>query len=611
MDDFIHRCGRNASGFSWEPFFVGSFLENMTFKKPLSHEVTKIHKIFFRICALLTLWFFLLVPLPDHAATREPARARNGMVASVSEIASTVGVEILKKGGNAVDAAVAVGLALAVTWPEAGNLGGGGFMLLRLKDGTTEVIDYRERAPLGATRDMYLDSKGNVIPDASTVGYKAIAVPGTVAGFALALKRHGKLQWKEIAEPAYRLAAEGFVVNDNMAKRIKNQQELISKFPESKRIFLRDGKYYQEGDRLTQPELAETLQRLIQNGPREFYEGKTAKLISDEIQANGGILSLQDLKEYEPTIRKPLFGTYRGYQIVTMPPPSSGGPSVLEMLNVLERFNVSGLGQNSSEELHLLVETMRRAYADRAEFMGDPDFATFPLEKLISKEYAARVAAGIDLRKATSSSDIHPRTALSSESEHTTHFSVIDHDDNIVVNTYTLDALFGSGVTIRGTGVLMNDEMDDFTAKPGAANMWGLVQSDANAIAPRKRPVSSMTPTIILKDEKPYFAIGSPGGGTIPNTVMQVIVNIIDYKMNLQQAIESPRFHHQWMPDEIQYEPMSLNADTRKAMEAMGHKFSEDPYFLGDVQGIMIEPETGMLLGGCDPRRGGLTAIGY
>ncbi len=464
--------------------------------KPRRHGGTeKFRSKFFKLCVSVALWF-ILIPVTGQAVSSLPARAPNGMVASVSEIASQVGVEIMKKGGNAVDAAVAVGLALAVTWPEAGNLGGGGFLLLRLADGTTEVMDYRERAPLAATRDMYLDEKGNVIPDASSVGYRSIAVPGTVAGLALALKRHGKLQWKEVIEPACKLAAEGFILNYPTAQRIKNQAELLSLFPESNRIFLRNGNFFQMGDRLVQPELARTLKRLQEEGPREFYEGKTASLIAAEIQAHGGIITEKDLKEYEPTLRKPLVGSYRGYQVVTTPPPSSGGPVLLEMLNVLERFDMGKLGHNSSEELHLLVETMRRAYADRAEFMGDPDFVSFPLEMVISNEYAAQLAAGINLQKATPSSAIRPRISIESESDHTTHFSIIDRAGNIVANTYTLNALFGSGVTIRGTGVLMNDEMDDFTAKPGSPNIWGLMQSEANAIEPRKRPLSSMTPTI-------------------------------------------------------------------------------------------------------------------
>lgn len=564
-----------------------------------------------KILALVSLWSFLFFPAEQQAASRIPARAKNGMVASVSEIASRVGVEILQKGGNAVDAAVAVGLALAVTWPEAGNLGGGGFMLLRMADGSAEVIDYREQAPIAATKNMYLNSKGEIIPGASVAGYKSIAVPGTVAGLSLALQRHGKLQWKDVVEPAYKLAAEGFIVSYTMAQRIKEQEELLSAFPESKRIFLRDGRYYQEGDRFVQPELAETLKRLSEKGPREFYEGKTAKMIAGEIQSNGGILTEQDLKEYAPKIRKPLLGTYRGYQILTMPPPSSGGPALLEMLNILERFEIQKLAHNSSQELHLLVETMRRAFADRAEYLGDPDFAVFPLEKLISKEYAATLASQIDLQKATPSTSIRPRSEMQTESDDTTHYSIIDQEGNIVANTYTLNALFGSGITIRGTGVMMNDEMDDFTAKPGVPNLWGLKQSEANAIEPRKRPVSSMTPTIVLKENQPYFSLGSPGGGTIPNNVLQVILNVIDYKMGLQQAIEVPRFHHQWMPDEIRFEAMGLNADTQKAIESMGHKFLEYPELLGDVQAIMLEPGTGMRLGGCDPRRGGTTAVGY
>jgi gamma-glutamyltranspeptidase/glutathione hydrolase len=510
-----------------------------------------------------------------------------------------------------VDAAVAVGLALAVTWPEAGNLGGGGFLLLRMADGTTEIIDYREQAPLAATKNMYLDSKGELIPGASVSGYKSIAVPGTVAGLSLALQRHGKLKWNEVIEPAYKLASKGFIVNYITAKRIRAQEELLSSFPESKRIFLRDGKYYQEGDRFIQPELAESLKRLKEKGPKDFYEGYTAQLIAKEIQSNGGIITEQDLKEYSPKIRKPLIGTYRGYEIITMPPPSSGGPALLEMLNMLETFDLQKFGHNSAEELHLLVETMKRAFADRSEFLGDPDFVKIPLDKLISKEYAKILAAQIDLAKATPSEKIRPRSALQPESEHTTHFSVVDREGNIVANTYTLNALFGSGITIQGTGVLLNDEMDDFTSMPGTPNLWGLIQSEANAIEPRKRPVSSMTPTLVLKSNQPYFALGSPGGGTIPNTVLQVILNVIDYKMELQQAIEEPRFHHQWMADEVRYEPSGLNVDTQKIMESMGHQFLEFPDFLGDVQAIMIEPGTGMRLGGCDPRRGGTTAVGY
>ncbi|HXG94519.1 MAG TPA: gamma-glutamyltransferase [Blastocatellia bacterium] len=545
-----------------------------------------------------------------RAASREPVRARHGMVASTSELASRVGVEVMKRGGNAIDAAVAVGLALAVTWPSAGNLGGGGFMMIRRADGTTEVIDYRERAPLAASRDMYLDKDGNVIKDASVVGYKSVGVPGTVAGLALALKRHGKLKWADVVEPARRLAAEGFIVNYHTARSLKGSSELLSKFPDSNRIFLRNGKYYEEGERLVQPELAATLMRLKLNGPREFYEGKTAQMIVADMKANGGLITERDLKEYEPTIRQPLKGTYRGYEIITMPPPSSGGAALLEMLNMLEHYDLAQYGPGSSDALHLIIEAQRRAFADRAEYMGDADFVKVPVGGMISKKYATELIKTIDEEKATPSSKIKAGKPQAYESENTTHFTVIDAEGNVVSNTYTLNNSYGSGVTARGTGILMNDEMDDFTSKPGTPNMYGLIQSENNAIAPRKRPLSAMTPTIVLKDGQVYFAIGSPGGPTIINTVLQVIVNIIDFKMNIQQAIDAPRIHHQWMPDQVRWEPMGLNADTRKALEKRGHKFAERPGYMGDAEGIMIEPKTGMRLGASDPRLGGVP-VGY
>ncbi|HEX5734676.1 MAG TPA: gamma-glutamyltransferase [Blastocatellia bacterium] len=563
-----------------------------------------------RISILLIVIFILGTPITQEAASRKPVRARHGMVASTSEIASRVGVEIMQRGGNAIDAAVAVGLALAVTWPSAGNLGGGGFMMIRRANGETEIIDYRERAPLAASRDMYLDKSGNVIEDASTVGYKAVGVPGTVAGLARALKRHGKLRWPQVVEPARRLASEGFVVNHHTARSIEGSKELLEKFPESRRIFLRDGNLYGEGERFVQPELAATLSRIKTLGPREFYEGKTASLIAQDMKANGGLISARDLKEYEPTIRKPLKGTYRGYEILTMPPPSSGGTALLEMLNVLEHFNLKELSHNSSDSVHVLVETMRRAFADRAEFLGDADFVKVPVEGLISKRYASDLAKTIDTERATPSASVKAGKPAAYESADTTHFTVIDREGNVVSNTYTLNNSYGAGVTARGTGVLLNNEMDDFTSKPGVPNAYGLLQSENNAIAPRKRPLSAMTPTIVLKDGKVYFAVGSPGGPTIINTVLQVIVNIIDYEMDIQQAIDAPRFHHQWMPDSVRWEPFGLNKDTRAALERRGHVFADKPGNMGDAEGIMIEPKTGIRLGASDPRLGGVP-VGY
>ncbi len=540
----------------------------------------------------------------------QPVRARNGMVATVNDIASRVGVEVMQRGGNAIDAAVAVGLALTVTWPSAGNIGGGGFMMIRRADGRTEIIDYRERAPLAATRDMYLDPQGNVIDHASTVGYRAVGVPGSVAGFALALERHGKLKWADTVEPARRLAAEGFVVNYATALSIEKSAGLLSKFPESKRIYLRDGNQFKEGEQFIQPELAATLTRLKEKGPREFYEGETARLIVEDMKANGGLITAEDLKQYEPTIRQPLKGAYRGYEILTMPPPSSGGTALIEMLNMLERYNVGELGHNSSDEIHLLTEVMRRAFADRATYLGDADFVKVPVEGLISKDYAAEIAKTIKFDRATPSGEVRAGSPVGYESPETTHFTVVDSEGNVVSNTYTLNNSYGSGVTTPGTGILLNNEMDDFTSKPGEPNMYGLLQSENNSIAPRKRPLSAMTPTIVLKDGKVYFAVGSPGGPTIINTVLQVIINILDYGMNIQQAIDAPRVHHQWMPDSIRWEPFGLNDDTRRALESRGHSFADKPGYMGDAEGIMIEPDTGMRLGASDPRLGGVS-IGY
>jgi gamma-glutamyltranspeptidase/glutathione hydrolase len=516
----------------------------------------------------------------------------------------------MERGGNAVDAAVAVGLALAVVWPFAGNLGGGGFMMIRRADGSTEIVDYREKAPSAATRDMYLDNNGKVKNGESTIGYKAVGVPGSVAGLALAEQRHGRLKWADVVEPALKLAAAGFTLNNITAGGIKATAKLLSRFPDSNKIFLRQGNYYKEGEALVQPELAATLKRLKEQGPREFYEGETAKLIAEDMKANGGFISAADLREYQPAVRKPITGSYRGYEIVTMPPPSSGGAVLIEMLNMLEHYNLAEMGQNSSDELHVLTEVMRRAFADRAEYMGDADFVKVPIGGITSKKYSDELVKTIDPSKATPSAAVKAGAPTGYESTETTHYTVIDAEGNVVSNTYTLNNGFGAGVTARGTGILLNDEMDDFTSKPGVPNGFGLLQGEANAIAPGKRPLSAMTPTVVLKDGKVFFAIGSPGGPTIINTVLQVILNVIDFKMNLQQAIDAPRFHHQWMPDEIRWEPYGLNRDTRAVLEQRGYVFATRPSNMGDAEGIMIESETGMLLGASDPRSGG-ASVGY
>ncbi|HEX6099614.1 MAG TPA: gamma-glutamyltransferase [Thermoanaerobaculia bacterium] len=559
----------------------------------------------------------LVTALPLFGAWSQPVRARHVMVASTSEIASRVGADVMKRGGNAVDAAVAVGLALAVTWPSAGNLGGGGFMLIRRADGTTEAIDFRERAPLAASRDMYLDAQGNVVPKMSTDGYRAVAVPGTVAGLVLAHKRHGKLKWEDLVEPARRIAAEGFEVNYHLARSLslKSTVEKMGPWAESRRIYQRDGKFYEMGDSIVQPELAAVLGR-IKTNPRDFYEGETAKLIVADMKANGGIVTLEDLRTYEPTIRQPLRGTYRGHEILTMPPPSSGGIALIEMLHMLEPYDLKAMGWHSSQYVHTLVEVMRRAFADRASYLGDTDFVKVPVAGLMSRRYAATRAKDIT-DKATPSKDVRGGGPAAYESPDTTHYSVVDGEGSVVSTTYTLNDSYGSGVTAKGTGILLNNEMDDFTSKVGVANDYGLIQGEANAIAPKKRPLSSMTPTIVLKDGKPYFVIGSPGGPTIINTVLQSILNIVDFDMDIQQAVSAPRFHHQWLPDHIFWERLDLDADTRAALEARGHKFrplpgmdKTEPGEIGDAQGVLIDPQTGMRMGGSDPRRGGV-AVGW
>jgi len=556
----------------------------------------------------------LALAFPLFGAWSQPVRARSAMVASTSEIASRVGADVMKRGGNAVDAAVAVGLALAVTWPSAGNLGGGGFMLVRKADGTTEAIDYRERGPLAAHRDMYLDAQGNVIKGMSTDGYRAVAVPGTVAGLMLAHKRHGKLKWEELVEPARKLAADGFEVNFHLARSLTYNStiEKMKPWAESRRIYQRDGKYYELGETFVQPELAAVLAR-IKTNPRDFYEGETAKLIVADMKANGGIVTLEDLRTYEPTIRQPLRTTYRGYEILTMPPPSSGGIALIEMLNMLEPHDLKAMGWHSSKSVHTIVEVMRRAFADRAAYLGDTDFVKVPVNGLLSRAYAQSRAKDIGER-ATPSLDIRGGGPAAYESPETTHYSIVDAEGNVVANTYTLNDSYGSGVTAKGTGILLNNEMDDFTSKVGVANDYGLIQGEANAIAPKKRPLSSMTPTIVLKDGKPYFVIGSPGGPTIINTVLQAILNVIDFDMDIQQAVSAPRFHHQWLPDHIYWETFDFSADTRAALEARGHKFRNIPGMdrttpgeIGDAQGVMIDPKTGMRMGGSDPRRGGVS----
>ncbi|HEX8181896.1 MAG TPA: gamma-glutamyltransferase [Pyrinomonadaceae bacterium] len=579
----------------------------------------------------LLLVFWPCVPLMQpagvmptaRAATRAPVRAPHGMVATANKLASEVGVDVLRRGGNAVDAAIAVAFALAVTYPSAGNLGGGGFMLLRLRDGRTTAIDYREMAPAAATRNIYLDAQGKLIAGegSSTIGYRAAGVPGTVAGMALALKRYGsgRLTWAQLIEPARRLAANGYPVSYALANGLRGKEEDFTPYADSRRIFLNNGRFYREGDVFRQPELAATFSRLQRGGAREFYEGLTARLIADDMKRHNGLMTLADLRGYVAKERVPVRTSYRGNEIISMPPPSSGGVILIEMLNILEGYDLRKMGWSSADRYHVTAESMRRAYADRAEYLGDADFASVPVAGLIDKAYAARLRGTINMERASSSDKVRAGRPAGAESAETTHFTIVDRDGNAVANTYTLNSSYGAKVVAHGTGFLLNNEMDDFAAKPGTANLYGLIQGERNAVAPHKRPLSAMTPTIVLhQDGTLWFAVGSPGGSTIINTVMQVITNVIDFDMNIQQAIDAPRIHHQWYPDELAYEPYGLSIDTLQILEARGHKLFVRPKagwttgggYMGDAQGVMVEPQTGVRLGASDSRHEGV-ALGY
>ena len=542
----------------------------------------------------------LTVSASAASGQNTPSRFEHGCVVTDSKIASQVGADVLKKGGNAVDAAIATAFALAVTFPTAGNIGGGGFMLVRLADGRSIAIDYRERAPLAATKGMYLDSSGNVIRGLSTSGYRAVGVPGTVAGMWEAHKRFGSLPWKALVQPAVDLAKNGFIVSFDLGQSLRQAGLFFAPFPESIRIFNRNGKFYEWGERLIQPELAVTLARIRDRGSDGFYQGETARLLSADMRASGGLITEKDLKGYKVTLREPLKGSYRGHEILTMPPPSSGGIALLQMLGMLESFDLKSQGFASSGAYHLMIESMKRAFADRAAHLGDPDFAKVPVAQLLNPNYIGELRKGIDPLRAKPATDIK---ALSiKESEHTTHFSVVDKDGNAVANTYTLNTGYGSGAVAKGLGFLLNNEMDDFASKVGVPNAYGLIQGDANSIQPQKRPLSSMTPTIVLKDGKLLYVYGSPGGPTIINTVLQTTINLIDFEMNVQRAVSAPRIHHQWLPDEVRYEPIGLNPDTRAALEKMGHKLAARGGSMGSCLAIAIDPRTGHRLAGVDPR---------
>lgn len=566
--------------------------------------------------AILVLGFFVSsLPITVRSAAPDPVRGKSAMVASQHELASKIGVEVLKKGGNAVDAAIAVGIALAVVYPEAGNIGGGGFMLIRFADGRTTSIDYREMAPKAAHRDIFVNDKGEVIrgEGGSTVGYRASGVPGTLAGFEMAFKKYGsgKVKWSDLIDPSVKIAKDGFALTHRLAQLQYAYREWLAKYPDSNRIFLRDGNYYKEGDVLKQPELSETLARVSKEGAKDFYTGTTAKLIADDMKANKGLITLEDLKNYVAKERVPLKGSYRGHEIVSMPPPSSGGIVMLQVLNMLEGYDVRGMGSGSSAKFHVLAEAMRRSFADRAEYMADPDFADVPVARLVDKKYAESRRASINLEKASASKDIKfGNVSTSSEGTETTHYTVVDAEGNVVSNTYTINDLYGSRVTIKGTGVLMNDEMDDFAARPGVPNLFGLVQGERNKVEGGKRPLSSMTPTIVMtKEGKPWFALGARGGPRIISAVMQSVINVIDHDMNIQQAIDAPRIHMQWLPDEIGYEAWGLSPDTMKILTGYGHKFAQRPGNIASATGIMIDKD-GVRLGAIDSRSDGV-AVGY
>ncbi|HYL83379.1 MAG TPA: gamma-glutamyltransferase [Candidatus Angelobacter sp.] len=559
-----------------------------------------------RLLALF-LTFLLLAPAPISA--HEPVYARKGMVVAQEPLAADVGVAVLKAGGNAVDAAVAVGFALAVTHPFAGNIGGGGFMLIRLADGRSTFIDFREKAPGKSTHNMYLDASGNLTKD-SLLGWRAAGVPGTVRGLELAQKKYGSghKSWAELLQPAIQLASEGFPVSRSQMLSLRRYADSFSQFPESKRIFLKGGAGFDWNENFQQLELARTLTRIARDGAKDFYEGETAHILAREMEKNGGLITLQDLHEYQAVERKPLEGDYKGYHIITSPPPSSGGVGILQMVAMLDGTNYEKNGAGSAAAYHYLAEVMRRFYADRNEYLGDPDFVKNPIAAMLDPAYIHSRRASIDPVLATVSDQIRPGLPAGAESSDTTHYSIADEQGNVVAVTYTLNNGYGSSVTVPEAGFLLNDEMDDFAAKPGSPNLFGLVQGEANAIGPGRRPLSSMVPTIVLKDGKPFLVLGAPGGSRIITAVMQVMLNVIDFGMNIQDAIDFPRVHHQWKPDRLDIE-RGISPDTIALLKKAGYNIEEArPAVIAQVEGILLKD--GWLQGGHDERSAG-KASGY
>ena len=537
-----------------------------------------------------------------------PVVANNGMVATEQELASRIGLDILKAGGNAVDAAVGIGFALAVALPNAGNLGGGGFMMVHdAKTGKSVALDFREVAPLKATRNMYLDDKGNVINGKSLYTHYAVGVPGTVAGMEHELKKWGTMPLDKVIAPSIALAEKGFPVSETLAKILRQEQKNMGKWPATTEIFWKDGAPLKRGDLPVQKDQAPSMRLIAQQGAKAFYEGAIAQKIAAEMAPHAGAVTLQDLREYKVAEREPVRGTYRGHEVVTMPPPSSGGTHLVQILNMLEQWPLAQWGQNSAQTLHHMAESSKLAYADRSEYLGDPDFVKIPLKGLTSKRYAESLAKSIDPNRARPAKEIKPGQPQPYESDQTTHYSVVDKAGNAVAVTYTLNTNFGSGIVAKGTGILLNNEMDDFAAKPGVANAYGLVGGDANAVAAKKRPLSSMTPTLVLKDGKPTLVTGSPGGARIITTVLQTVVNTIDFGNNPAEAAAAPRVHHQWTPDELRVEK-GLSPDTLALLKQRGHNIAVEPS-MGRTQTIQIR--NGMLYGYSDPRNPDGQTLGY
>lgn len=572
---------------------------------------SSIKKALFGVVCLFSVGTYAQTPaIYSSDSIHHPVWAEHGMVASQEELASKIGVEILKQGGNAVDAGVAVGFALAVTLPRAGNIGGGGFMMIYdAKKKRTFALDYREMAPSKAYKDMYLDEDGNAVEELSRFHGLAVGVPGTVAGLITALENYGSMDLKTVMAPAIKLAEQGIIVTPDLYTSLQSAKERLQKWDSSKPIFFKDGGQsdYQIGDKLIQNDLADSLKLIAENGRDGFYKGKTAKAIADSVTAAGGLMTVEDLASYKAVIREPVMGSYRGYSIASMPPPSSGGIHIIQILNILENYRIGEMGHNTAETIHVMAEAMKLAYADRAEYLGDPDFVKVPMKGLTNKDYAHSLQQQISQDKARPAKEIKHGQPMPYESDQTTHFSVMDKDGNVISNTYTLNFSYGTGMVANGTGILLNNEMDDFSAKPGVPNGYGLIGGEANAVEGGKRPLSSMSPTLVFKNGKPILATGSPGGSRIITTTLQIIMNVINHNMNIAEATHAVRVHHQWLPDELRIEK-GLNQDTIKLLQAKGQNVVEKSA-MGSTQSIMYTDKG--FFGSSDPRTPSALTTGY